>query len=49
MTGMIVVEGTTKFVLMFDKLFDAVNVSNFINGTHYHKDFQHPYRHKVDN
>ena len=48
MTGMTEVEGTAKFVLMFDKFFDALNVSNFTNGTRYHKDFQHPYRHKED-
>ena len=48
MTGMTEVEGTAKSVLMFDKFFDAHNVSNYTNGTRYHKDFQHPYRHKED-
>ena len=48
MTGMTEVQGTAEFVLMFDKFFDALNVSNFTNGTRYKKDFLHPYRHKED-
>ena len=48
MTGMTEVQGTAEFVLMFDKFFDALNVSNFTNGTCYKKDFLHPYRHKED-
>ena len=41
-------QGTAEFVLMFDKFFDLLNVSNFTNGTRYNKEFQHPYRHKED-
>jgi len=35
---------TSKFVCVFDKFFDALNVSNFTNGTRKRKPFQHPYR-----
>ena len=48
MSGITEVKGTAEFVLMFDKFFDALNVSNFTNGTRYNKDFLHPYRHKED-
>lgn len=39
---------TAKFVLLFDKYFDILNVSNFTNGTMELKPFKHPYRHKDD-
>ena len=48
MTGGPEAEETSKFVLMFDKFFDILNVSNFTNGTHYRKPFLHPYHHKDD-
>ena len=35
---------TAKFVDMFDKLFDTLNVRNFTNGKHHRKPFQNPYR-----
>ncbi len=39
---------TARFVSMFDKFFDMLNVSNFKNGTRYRKPFLHPYRGKDD-
>lgn len=39
---------TSKFVCLFDKFFDLLNVSNFTNGTRKRKSFQHPYRHVDD-
>ncbi len=38
-------DGTAEFALMFDKFFDSMNVSNFDNGKHEHKD---PYRSATD-
>ena len=35
---------TAKFVSLFDKFFDLLNVSNFTNGVKKRKSFQHPYR-----
>ena len=32
------------FAGIFDKFFDALNVSNFSNGTRLRKQFSHPYR-----
>ena len=34
---------TARFVLMFDRFFDMLNVSNFTNGTRSRKPFLHPY------
>lgn len=39
---------TARFVELFDKFFDLLNVSNFTNGTRKRKNFQHPYRHSDD-
>ena len=39
---------TAKFVGVFDKFFDILNVSNFTNGTKKCKRFQHPYRRADD-
>lgn len=39
---------TVKFVALFDKFFDLLNVSNFTNGTRKRKPFRHPYRHADD-
>lgn len=33
LTGGLAVEETAKFVLMFNKFFDVLNVSNLTNGT----------------
>ena len=35
---------TAKFVAIFDKFFDLLNVTNFTNGTRKRKRFQHPFR-----
>ena len=35
---------TVRFIEMFDKFFDAVNVSNFNSGKHSRKCFKDPYR-----
>ena len=34
---------TAKFVLLFDKFFDALNVGDFHSGRHHRKPFQRPY------
>ena len=34
---------TAKFVDYFDKFFDAVNVSSYVEGVHRRKKFQLPY------
>ena len=39
---------TSKFVSIFDKFFDLLNVRNFTSGTRKRKPFQHPYRHADD-
>ena len=39
---------TVKFVDIFDKFFDCLNVSNFINGTRTRKAFCNPYRNSDD-
>lgn len=44
LTGGEEVTETVKFVAIFDKFFDILNVSNFTNGTRKRKRFQHPYR-----
>ena len=41
-------EQTAKFVDMFDKFFDCLNVSNFFDGIHQLKPFRHPYRNGFD-
>ena len=38
------VQETAKFVTMFDKFFDALNVSNYTSGVNKRKVFQQPYR-----
>ena len=48
LTGGPEVEETAKFVLMFNKFFDVLNVTNFTNGTRYRNPDIHPYRHKDD-
>ena len=35
---------TARFTRLFDKFFDALNVSNFSNGKRNRKPFQDPYR-----
>lgn len=35
---------TSKFVGIFDKFFDCLNVSNYVNGKRERKVFQDPYR-----
>ena len=37
------VEETAKFILMIEKFFDALNVTNLNNGQHNIKSFQSPY------
>ena len=39
---------TVRFIEMFDKFFDAVNVSNFNSGKHSRKCFKDPYRSGTD-
>ena len=39
---------TAKFVLMFDKFFDALNVRNFCGGIYHRKPFQSPYYSETD-
>lgn len=34
---------TANFILLFDKFFDMLNVSNFTNGSRKKKPFQYPY------
>lgn len=48
LTGGNEVKETARFVSMFDKFFDSLNVSNFTNGTRHRKPFQYPYRHGDD-
>ena len=48
LTGDTEVEETVKFTAIFDKFFDALNVSNFTDGVHKRKPFQLPYRSKED-
>ena len=47
-TGGPEVKETAKFVDMFDKFFDCLNVNNFTTGYHNRKDFQQPYRSAAD-
>ena len=39
---------TLKFILMFDRFFDLLNVSNFTNATCRRKPFQQPYINSED-
>ena len=39
---------TAKFVSMFDKFFDCLNVRDFTTGKHHRKSFQDPYRSSTD-
>ena len=39
---------TAKFVSLFDKFFDMLNVTNLTNGNHRRKDFQLPYNSASD-
>ena len=41
-------EETAKFVDMFNKFFDCLNVSNFTAGMHSRNPFKSPYRSKTD-
>ena len=41
-------EGTANFVMMFDKFFDCLNVTNFTNGAKARKPFQKPYTNSDD-
>ena len=43
-----VTAGTAEFVDIFDKFFDALNVSNFDSGKHERKPFKDPYRSASD-
>ena len=43
LTGGPEAQETSRFVLMFDKFFDALNVGNFTIGHHRRKPFQTPY------
>ena len=48
LTGGAEVEETAKFAGMFDKFFDALNVSNYTEGVRHRKPFQLPYRSASD-
>ena len=48
MTGGPEVQKIAKFVLMFDKFFDTLNVGNFSSGRHHRKPFQAPYYSETD-
>lgn len=41
-------EETVKFTSNVDKFFDALNVTNFVNGKKKRKPFQDPYRSSTD-
>lgn len=47
-TGGPEVEETAKFVDMFDKFFDCLNVNNFVTAYHKRKVFQRPYKSGTD-
>lgn len=42
------VSETIKFVSLFDKFFDMLNVTNLVTGKHHRKDFQLPYNSATD-
>jgi len=44
LTGGDEVTETVRFVEMFDRFFDCLNVNNFTSGRHKRKVFQYPYR-----
>jgi hypothetical protein len=48
LTGGPATEETSKFILMFDKFFDILNVSNFTNWKRHRKPFQKPYSNSQD-
>ena len=48
LTGGDDVTETAKFVIIFDKFFDILNVHNFTNGTRYRKPYLHPYHNADD-
>lgn len=48
LTGGPEAEETAKFVMLFDKFFDIMNVASFTHGTKVRKPFCYPYRHKDD-
>ena len=48
LTGGPEAQETAKFVLMFDKFFDALNVGDFVSSKHHRKPFQAPYVSKDD-
>lgn len=43
-----VADETARFVDLFDKFFDSLNVSNFDSGKHERKPFKDPYRSSSD-
>lgn len=43
LTGGREAQETSRFVIVFDKFFDALNVGNFTSGKHHRKPFQAPY------
>ena len=47
LTGGPETEETVKFILMFDKFFDMLNVTNFTNWAHERKPDKQPYQ-KID-
>lgn len=48
LTGGCEAQETAKFIIMFDKFFDVLNVRSFTEGTRSRKPFLHPYRHGND-
>lgn len=48
LTGGPEAEETSKFILMFDKFFDVLNVRSFVEGIKSRKPFLNPYRHGDD-
>ena len=48
LTGGYEAQETAKFIIMFDKFFDVLNVRSFTEGTRSRKPFLHPYRHGND-
>ena len=41
-------EETSQFVMMMDRFFDSLNVSNYSSAKHKRKVFQNPYRSSTD-
>jgi len=44
LTGGSEVTETVRFVTMFDRFFDCLNVNNFMTGHHQRKVFKQPYK-----